>query len=115
MSIMIAPLPPAARALAELPRHKLEMLAEVIVAILDATDPDPDREFDAEEACDAGDDLMRGECDGDAGDPEDEEDSGDREPDDPREDDDPNHCEAGDDRGTGHRAFDPVVVAFRRL
>jgi hypothetical protein len=76
-------LPPAVKALASLPRDRLELLAEAIIAILDATSPDPDREFDAEEACDALEDQLEFsplDIHGAAGDPTDAEDGGDREP-----------------------------------
>jgi hypothetical protein len=96
MSIMLAPLPPAARALAELPRHQLEMLIEIALNLLDATAPDPDREFDADGGCEAGDDgyyvpgrdLMPG-------------DSEDYEESDPPETDNEDACAAADDRIEG--------------
>jgi hypothetical protein len=121
----IAPnLPPALRALAELPRDRLELLAEVVVALLDATSPDPEREFDAEDSCPAGDDGS-GFTWGNPhpGDSEDDEES------DPRESDNEDCCAATDDRIEGaplshasddedrepdHHLFPGEVIQFPR-
>jgi hypothetical protein len=99
MSNIAAPLPPALAVLASLPRDRLELLAEVVITLLDATSPDPDREFDADGCCEAGDDGS-GFTWGNphAGDSEDDEPDDAREDDDPRESDNEDCCAAGDDR-----------------